>query len=70
MAVSLRLRNSNAMKLTGRDRNARSPSLYRTVHIPDAVSDQGSMSANERQAFLELQKHLEEALKLARHQFG
>lgn len=37
---------------------------------PMRFPDQGSMSANERQAFLELQKHLEEALELIRHQLG
>jgi hypothetical protein len=37
---------------------------------PMRFPDKGSMSANERQAFLELQKHLEEALELVRHQLG
>jgi hypothetical protein len=32
---------------------------------PMRFPDQGSMSTNERQAFLELQKHLEEALEQA-----
>jgi hypothetical protein len=37
---------------------------------PMRFPDKGSMTANERQAFLELQKHLEEALELVRHQLG
>jgi hypothetical protein len=37
---------------------------------PMQFDDQGSMSANERQAFLELKQHLEEALALVQHQLG
>jgi hypothetical protein len=37
---------------------------------PMRFPDQGSMNANERQAFLELQKHLEEALEVIRQQLG
>jgi hypothetical protein len=37
---------------------------------PMRFGDQGSMSANERQALLELKKHLEEALELVQHQLG
>jgi hypothetical protein len=38
--------------------------------FPMRFPDQGSMSRNEAQAFLELHKHLEEALELVRHQLG
>jgi hypothetical protein len=37
---------------------------------PMRFGDQGSMSANERKALLELQTHLEEALALVQDQLG
>lgn len=40
------------------------------MEYPVQIADQGSMSANERQALLELQTLLEEALDLVRHQLG
>jgi hypothetical protein len=38
--------------------------------FPVKIDDQGSAGNNERQAFLELQTFLEEALELVRHQLG
>jgi hypothetical protein len=40
------------------------------ITVPVHVEDQGSAGNNEREAFLELQKILEEALELVRHQLG
>jgi hypothetical protein len=40
------------------------------ITVPIHVEDQGSSGNNEREAFLELQKILEEALELVRHQLG
>jgi hypothetical protein len=43
-----------------------------TFHFtfPVKIDDQGSAGNNERQAFLELQTFLTEALELVRHQLG
>jgi hypothetical protein len=38
--------------------------------FPVTIDDQGSAGNNEREGFLELQKFLEEALELVRHQLG
>ena len=40
------------------------------ITFPIQIDDQGSSSNNERQAFLELQALLEEALELVQHQLG
>lgn len=40
------------------------------MDFPIDLDDQGSASLNEREAYLELQKLLEESLALVRHQLG